>query len=419
MWDKLYYSSSVSTKVARQLYCRRVGRSTSSSSYSYYNTNTGTAFVSTVAAIGFTAAAVATSVSEYLDFVHTSSLSSSSSFLSNDNKTYCDDAEINNNDTSTTKTPASKAKMARLFRKRTTLRVAITTDTSTQSYNNKDDSSSSSSSSTTTTTTTTTPKTPLLQRFSTQEELNKLRVKEKEMMERWEKDEEGWRELPARAWPPYQPNPEQLQGILAEIVINGCDVFMIPDGDGVSTTFSDKQEEKEDEDEDNDGTNKMCTDLLFDMATSFVFYNVNPSAGLRHYEKLANRGHVDSMVACGIILCEGLGVPPREKEGLEWLQKAVALGSTQGCYELGTLYYIGIDGVLEEDPKKAFELFERAAAEDHTAALYMVADCLVEGEGTEKNVARAVPLFYKAAERGHRFSRQRIRELLARLDYPL
>ena len=76
-------------------------------------------------------------------------------------------------------------------------------------------------------------------------------------------------------------------------------------------------------------------------------------------------------------------------------------------------------GVEEEDPEKAFALFERAAKLDHTAALYMVADCLVEGEGTERSVAKAVPLFYKAAERGHRYSRQRIRELLARVEYPL
>jgi TPR repeat protein len=140
---------------------------------------------------------------------------------------------------------------------------------------------------------------------------------------------------------------------------------------------------------------------------------------LAQYEQLAKMGHVDSMVACGIILIEGLGVPPREREGLEWLQKAVEYDSAQALYELGTVYYTGIDGVVDEDVHKAFELFERAAEQDHTAAMYMVADCLVEGEGTEKSVARAIPLFYKAAERGHRFSRQRIRELLARIEYPV
>jgi TPR repeat protein len=291
----------------------------------------------------------------------------------------------------------SRERAARLFRKRTTLQVATAASDQNNSHSSQDLSSSHN-------------KTPqkgagTIQRFDTQEELSKLRAKEKEMMQRWEKDEDGWRELPARAWPAYQPNPEQLKGILAEITILHCDLHAkddlsnYPNG-GVSDDV------------------KLCTDLLFDMATAFVFYNINPKAGLAQYEQLAERGHVDSMVASGIILVEGLGVPPREQEGLAWLEEAVQKGSAQAYYELGTVYYTGIDGVVEEDAEKAFRLFERAAEQDHTAALYMVADCLAEGEGTEKSVARAIPLFYKAAERGHRFSRQRIRELLARLDYP-
>eukprot|EP00536_Pseudo-nitzschia_multiseries_P017513 jgi/Psemu1/225342/e_gw1.1595.14.1 len=167
------------------------------------------------------------------------------------------------------------------------------------------------------------------------------------------------------------------------------------------------------------------------MATCLVFYNVDPEGGFALYEKLAKQGHTPSMVGCGIVLVEGLGVPPREMDGVRWLEKAMDSPSgessassssstaAQAMYELGTVYYTGIDGVVEEDPERAFALFERAAKLDHTAALYMVADCLVEGEGTERSVAKAVPLFYKAAERGHRYSRQRIRELLARVDYPL
>jgi hypothetical protein len=156
-----------------------------------------------------------------------------------------------------------------------------------------------------------------------------------------------------------------------------------------------------------------CTELFFHAATALVFYNLDPQKGFEQYEALAKRGHVDSMVACGVILVEGMGIPPKEKEGIQWLQKAVDLNSAQGCYEMGTLLYTGVDGVLDEDPEGAFELFQRAASQDHTAGLYMMADCLLEGEGTTRNVGRAIPLLYRAAERGHRFARQRIRELLA------
>lgn len=238
-------------------------------------------------------------------------------------------------------------------------------------------------------------------RFDTKKELDDLRAQEKEMLLRWERDEDGWRELPARAWPAYQPNPEQLKDLQAQVIQHHCSSTY---DNWIQSTSTDTKETDVD----------LCTQLLFHVATSLVFYQVDPESGLRQYEMLAKQGHVDSMVACGIVLVEGMGVPPDEQRGIEWLQKAVSLNSAQGCYELGTLLYTGIDGVLEEDPEGAFELFRRAAEQDHTAGLYMMADCLVEGEGTEQSVGRAVPLFYRAAERGHRYSRQKIRELLSK-----
>ena len=337
----------------------------------------------------------------------------------------------------------SPIRAARLLRKKTALQVAAASSKMTDSTTS------------TTTTTTTTRKNSqnninntddgstrsgsdgisILRRLTTREQLSKLRVKKDEMLRRWDEDEDGWRDLPARAWPAKQPNPEELEGIVAEIKSLSCnDIIVIDNNNNNNNDKADDNNNNNDNDNDNRSNNKKkiddnnnevlhCTDLLFDMATTYVFYNVNPEAGLELYERLARRGHVDSMVACGIILVEGLaGVPPKEREGVVWLEKAIAApgsSSAQACYELGTIYYTGIDGFIEEDAEKAYELFERAAQQDHTAALYMTADCLVEGEGVERSVAKAIPLFYKAADRGHRFSRQRIRELLARCDYPL
>ena len=42
----------------------------------------------------------------------------------------------------------------------------------------------------------------------------------------------------------------------------------------------------------------------------------------------------------------------------------------------------------------------------------MCADMLLEGIGVEVDIQRAIPLLYSAAEQGHRYSRQRMRELL-------
>lgn len=229
-----------------------------------------------------------------------------------------------------------------------------------------------------------------IRRSNTKDELSKLRASEKEMLLRWERDEDGWRNLPARAWPSYQPKPEELKTMQAEASNLGCD--------GKSA-------------------NDLCTDLLFNIATTLVFYNVDPEKGFHYYQELAHQGHVDSMVACGIMLVEGFGIEPEPEKGIEWLRQAILQKSAQACYELGTCLYTGIDGILEEDPEGAYALFQRAADQNHTGGLYMAADCLVEGEGTKQNVANAVPLFYRAAERGHRYSRQRIRELLAMQEY--
>lgn len=233
----------------------------------------------------------------------------------------------------------------------------------------------------------------MARRKNTAQQLAPIRKHEKTMLERWERDEEGWRQLPARSWPPFQPNPEQVKPIEKTCHELGC---FDPKGQNQS---------------------RECHDLIFHVATCYVFYNVDPETGLDHYLRLAKEGHVDAMVACGVVLVEGLGVSPRYQEGLNWLQKAVDRGSTQACYELATVYYTGIDGVVEEDASKAFLLFEEAANEEHVGAMYMMADCLMEGEGTEVDVARAVPLLYKAAESGHRYARQTIRELLSRKTY--
>ncbi|CAB9504199.1 Sel1 domain protein repeat-containing protein [Seminavis robusta] len=226
-------------------------------------------------------------------------------------------------------------------------------------------------------------------RANTREELSKIRGGQDEIFRRWELDEDGWRELPARAWPKYQPNPEQLAGIQVEVERHGCKAS--------SPSSTD-----------------ICQSLLFNVATALVFYSVDPVAGFQQYEQLAWRhGNVDAMVACGIILVEGLGgFRHREAEGVDWLQKAVTLESTQGMYELGTVYYTGIDDVVDEDPEVAFSLFQKAADKGHVGAMYMMADCLIEGEGTKMDVARAIPLLYQAADQGHRYARQRVRELL-------
>ena len=67
---------------------------------------------------------------------------------------------------------------------------------------------------------------------------------------------------------------------------------------------------------------------------------------------------------------------------------------------------------MEENESAAFEYFERAASQGHTCAEFMVADCLLEGSGVSRDAARAIPLLYNAAEKGHRSARRRLQNII-------
>mmetsp|Transcript_10286 Transcript_10286/g.13500 ORF Transcript_10286/g.13500 Transcript_10286/m.13500 type:complete len:270 (-) Transcript_10286:128-937(-) len=222
------------------------------------------------------------------------------------------------------------------------------------------------------------------------ESLACYRKDEAAMRARWDRDElENFRKLPARAWPEYQPEVADVPKINSELASNGC-----TDGGEIKVC------------------EKECTEEVFNLATALVFNNMDSQKGLDLFLALARSGHINGMVAAGVVLVEGLGVAPDEKQAITWLEKACSAGSAQGCFELATAFYNGIEGVLEEDERKSFELFEKAANQGHLSGKFMTADCLLEGIGTRINIKHAIPLLAEAAEHGHRYARQRMRELL-------
>lgn len=232
-------------------------------------------------------------------------------------------------------------------------------------------------------------------------ELAKLRPGEAAMREKWEQDEDKWHLLPPRAWPPYYPATEELDLLRARLADEGCP----PVADIASCAAP---------------LSEACVRRAFDLATCLTFNNIDAPAGLRTYKALAGEidspevaGDPESMVAVGVALLEGLGLPRDEAEGLRWLRRAAAAGSAQGAYELGVAYYTGLDDAgLACDEQAAFRLFETAGHRGHTGALFMLADCLIDGSGCAPDPARAVPLLHAAAERGHRLARAYLREWL-------
>ena len=224
-------------------------------------------------------------------------------------------------------------------------------------------------------------------------ELSKYRAGEAALRAKWIRDELGWNKLPARAWPPHQPDAEDVPALRARLDAHAC-----RDGSPANAAAF---------------GSALCLKTTFDLATALLFNALDPPGAVGLYRDLAARGHADAEVALGIVLVEGLGVDAAEEEGVQRLRAAAASGHAQGQYELATALYTGVEGVLEVDEEAAFALFETAAKSTrHMGALYMVADCLLEGIGTRPDPPRAVDLLHGAAVQGHRSARGRLLQLL-------
>jgi TPR repeat protein len=217
-----------------------------------------------------------------------------------------------------------------------------------------------------------------------------LRRTEADMRLRWERDEDNWRKLPARAWPDYQPDVEEIPALRTKVT---------------KQCASESQQRSAD-----------CMQRKFDLATALTFNQMEGEEGLGLYRELAAQGHTDGMTALGICLLEGI---PRLEDvdapgGVQWLRRAAELNNIQSVYELGILYYTGsADPVIAEDEAKAFSYFEQSANKSHTCGLYMTALMMMKQEGgCSADPPRSLDLLYRAGERGHRTARAALLKIL-------
>ena len=172
-------------------------------------------------------------------------------------------------------------------------------------------------------------------------QMQPYRKTEQEFRKRWERDEaEGFRKLPARAWPAYQPDPEDIDMLLVKLADSHC---MDGKGNVVKPNHS------------------QCKESTFYLATALVFNNLDVSKGLQLFRALADEGdNPDGMCAYAVVHLEGYGVEQNEKLALKYLNLAIKKHNhAQAMYELGTCYYTGLEGVLEENESLAFDFLRR------------------------------------------------------------
>jgi len=113
------------------------------------------------------------------------------------------------------------------------------------------------------------------------------------------------------------------------------------------------------------------------------------------YEKLANEGHVYSLVMLGDIYTRGVGTEKDLAKAEELLDRAAALGSPEAEFQKANIW-------LERgEMSRYFCAIQKAARMGVLVAQFRLGLCYIHGRGTTKDDAKALELIRDAASRGH------------------
>ena len=188
---------------------------------------------------------------------------------------------------------------------------------------------------------------------------------------RWPRDEAGMVGIPKRAWPPIQPELEEVPGLRR--ALEACEA-----------------------------SGGACLSERFLVATGLSSYKEHQAEAAELYRLDAAKSHD---AACALAQMHEHGLCA-ESEALRLFRIGADAGHAQSRYELGVLYYCG-DDCVEEDEPRAYAYFLAAAESGHQGAAFMVGDCLNDGAGVRRDNGAALRWWVFAGDRGHRGARSR------------
>lgn len=122
-------------------------------------------------------------------------------------------------------------------------------------------------------------------------------------------------------------------------------------------------------------------------------------AALAKYALLAEQGDELAARWAGWIIYKGLCARNDPKEVIRYYILAAESGSKEGMFRLADMY-----ARVGEYPK-AFEWYERSAAEGYLPALYRLGRCYHSGKGVSRDEGKAIAYFEEAARQGHIFAK--------------
>ncbi|RYG53272.1 sel1 repeat family protein, partial [archaeon] len=142
-------------------------------------------------------------------------------------------------------------------------------------------------------------------------------------------------------------------------------------------------------------------------------------AAAHYWRQAAQAGHGNAQVAYAGMILRGEVAGANATDAVRYYEAAVVANNSRGLNGLGYMYYFGRHG-LPVNRSLAFSLFERAASMAVDGdSLANAATCLHEGEGTQRNLTRAVEFYEKAStDWGHFDSIHNLGRMHAHGQYP-
>lgn len=122
--------------------------------------------------------------------------------------------------------------------------------------------------------------------------------------------------------------------------------------------------------------------------------NKDTQKGIDYLKKAINLGSSDAMYELGITHYNGLNVKVDEKEGLYYLNKAISYNNKNALYALGLVN-------LKSNPKKAFDYLNKASELGKIEAMYDLGVMYAEGNGILKDMIKAKYWISKAYNSGY------------------
>jgi len=154
-----------------------------------------------------------------------------------------------------------------------------------------------------------------------------------------------------------------------------------------------------------------------------VFYRqgfgtaADPKKAIEYYLKAASQGHSQAQNNLGYQYHNGIGVDADYHVALEWYTRAAQQGHDRAQYNLAQMYYHGSGSNLRLSVNFELALYWYTRSQHYCSSQKMLGLMYLNGEGTPKNVQKAIFFYVMAADQGDETACAWVNEMDAEVLY--